>query len=135
MKAQAATEYIILLGLILVTLIPIVAYTSYKTTSTIRINQAEDTVQLIAKTADNLYTLGPGNQEYISFNIPSGTNWLKIQNNRDVVLNLTIFGSFSTVHSRSIANMVNTTTLPNQQGTYHLTLKVAENGDVLIFQP
>ena len=135
MKAQAATEYIILLGIILVTLIPLVSYATYKTTSSIRINQAEDTVQLIAKTANNLYTLGPGNQDYISFNIPSGTNFLKIQNENDVVLNMTIFGSYSTVHSRSKAKIVNITVLPNQQGTYHLTLKVSDIGEVLIYQP
>ena len=74
MKAQIATEYLILIGLILIVLIPILYYTTQESTTSININQAQDVVQTLAKTADYVYSLGPGTRSVALITIPLGVN-------------------------------------------------------------
>lgn len=133
MKAQASMEYIILIGLILAALIPLIYYATTKSSNEIRINQADQTVQTIAKAADNVYTAGPGNREYIQIVIPSGVSNFTVVD-RDIRIVLGIYGSNSDVHARSIASIVNKTPLPNGQGTYNMRVIMTER-EVQLFSP
>ena len=133
MKAQSSIEYIILVGLILAALIPLVYYATTKSSNEIRINQADQTVQTIAKAADNVYTAGPGNREYIRVVLPSGINYFNITG-RNVILSIGIYGAASQVHARSIATLTNTSILPNEQGVYNLIVRMTDKG-VEIYKP
>jgi len=125
MKAQSSIEYIILVGLILAALIPLVYYATSKSSNEIRLNQADQTVQTIAKAADNVYTAGPGNREYIQVVLPSGVQYFNVTG-RNVILSIGIYGASSQIHARSITTITNTTPLPNEQGTYNLIVRMTD---------
>ncbi len=133
MKAQSSIEYIVLIGLILSALIPLIYYATSKSSNDIRLNQADQTVQTLAKAADNVYTAGPGNREYINVVMPTGAQYL-IVNGRDIIMNLTIYGGYSDVHARSVSSIVNTTPLPIHQGTYNLIVRMTDK-QVEIYKP
>lgn len=133
MKGQSSIEYIILVSLILAALIPLIYYATSKSSNEIRLNQADQTVQTIAKAADNVYTAGPGNREYIQVVMPTGVQSFTV-NGRDIIMNLTIYGSFSQVHARSISSIRNTTPLPREEGTYNIIVRMTEK-EVEISKP
>lgn len=92
-KSQAASEYIVLIGILLVLLIPIFYYTLKTSNENIRANQANDAVISIAKAADTVYTLGPGNRKYTWVTIPSGAK-MAISGNT-ILIKLSLRGSQS----------------------------------------
>ena len=125
MKGQSSIEYIILIGLLLAAVIPLLFYATTKSSNEIRLNQADQSVQTIAKAADNVYTAGPGNREYIQVTLPTGTKNFTVSG-RDILMTLSIYGGNSNVHARAIAPIVNKTPLPMQQGTYNLVVRMTE---------
>lgn len=131
--AQSSIEYIILIGLLLAALIPLIYYATSKSANEIRLNQADQTVQTIAKAADNVYTAGPGNQEYIQFTLPTGIQNFIVKD-RDIIINLTIYSSVSNIHARAIAPVTNTTPLPKGSGTYNFVVRMTDK-EVQIYQP
>ena len=122
---QSSIEYIILIGLILAALIPLIYYTTERSSNDIRINQADQSVQTVANAADNVYTAGPGNREYIQIVLPSGVQSFTVKD-RDIIMNISIYAGVSNIHARTIANVVNTTPLPRDQGTYNLIVKMTD---------
>ncbi len=125
MKGQSSIEYIVLVGLILAALIPLIYYATSKSSNEIRLNQADQSVQTIAKAADNVYTAGPGNREYIQVTLPTGTVNFTVSG-RDILMTLSIYGGNSNVHARSISSIKNTTPLPMGQGSYNLIVRMTE---------
>ena len=125
MKGQSSIEYIILIGLLLAAVIPLLFYATTKSSNEIRLNQADQSVQTIAKAADNVYTAGPGNREYIQVTLPTGTQNFTVSG-RDILMTLSIYGGNSNVHARAIAPIFNKTPLPMQQGTYNLVVRMTE---------
>lgn len=102
-KAQFAMEYMLLIGLLLVVLIPILYYSmqnlNYETTS----SQATESVNALAKTADTVYSLGPGNKKFVQIAIPSGK--MAIGQN-EILLKLEIMGGASDVFQTASAKLV-----------------------------
>ena len=125
MKGQSSIEYIILIGMLLAAVIPLLFYATTKSSNEIRLNQADQSVQTIAKAADNVYTAGPGNREYIQVTLPTGTKNFTVSG-RDILITIGIYGGNSNVHARAIAPIVNTTPLPMDQGTYNLVVRMTE---------
>ena len=72
-KSQFAMEYMMLVGILLVILIPIIYYSTRTLDYEVRTNQATEAVKALAKTADTVYSLGPGNQRFVQIIIPSGS--------------------------------------------------------------
>ncbi|MFC1755074.1 hypothetical protein ACFL96_17055 [Thermoproteota archaeon] len=73
-RSQASLEYLLLIGLLFLIIIPIFYYSITESTDQIRMNQAEDTVNALVKTADSVYALGPGSKDYVDVTIPGGTS-------------------------------------------------------------
>lgn len=128
-RAQVSIEYLLVVGIMFIIVIPIFYYAMRESTDQIRWNQAEDAVTSLAKTADSVYALGPGSRDYVEVTIPSGVSG-SYANNNDVVLMLDMSGGPAEIAAFSRA--VVTGTIPTQMGTYHLPVEMLDSGIVKI---
>ncbi len=131
MKAQAALEYVIIAGAILVVVISLFYYASNKAKDDIKLNQAQDAVNAVAKTADNVYSLGPGSRDYVWVTIPESVSFSDVdQDNKLILLKLNIFGGSSDIYSNTISNV--TGSIPYRKGTYLIQVQMLSDGVVYI---
>ncbi len=120
MKGQAAVEYAMILGLILVALIPIFYISLQNTNNSVKNTQASDLVNQIASAANTVYALGPGSTKYITINMPQGVSLATVTQN-EVRLRISINGRTSDVTALAKANF-STANLPTQPGQYGIKL-------------
>lgn len=76
MRGQAALEYLVMLGLLLVVLMPVWVYVNSASTQEkleLRVSSAKYAAQRIAEAADAVYVQGPPAKLSIYVNIPDGT--------------------------------------------------------------
>lgn len=109
--------------------IPLLYYGLTKSNETIRINQADDALQTITKTADAVYALGLGNKEIITVIIPSGITSVDV-NAQTISLFVSIFGGTSEFHSSSVANLKATSIFLNNitnKGTHNINIETYKN--------
>ncbi len=102
-------EYLMIIGLILLVLIP-VAYYSLKEirTSTIQ-NSAEDAVRTLALAADEVYALGPGSRKLVEINMPDGVTQEEIGcpgtcqeiEEKKIMLTISIYGNEADIFARA----------------------------------
>lgn len=128
-KGQISYEYVMLVGVILVIMIPLFYFSFSKVSDTVRINQAEESVSVLAKAADTVYALGPGSKSYVWITVPSGVVSTSV-NNKEILLRLSIFGSISDFHAAAKANVSGS--FPFSQGTYKMSATMLENGIIVI---
>jgi len=128
-KAQVSFEYILLVGIVFFFVAIILYYTIIESNQTIKMNMANDVVTKLAKTADMVYALGPGSQDYIQIEMPNGVQSTNISN-KQISLKIKIFSNISDVFARTKANV--TGTLPIKGGSQHISIKVLNNYTVQI---
>ena len=128
-KAQASFEYIMLVGIVFFFVVFILYYTLIESNQTIKMNMANDAVTKVAKTADMVYALGPGSQDYIQIEMPNGVQSTNLSNKK-ISLKIKIFSSVSDVFDETKANI--TGTLPTKGGIQHISVKVLNNYTVQI---
>ncbi len=126
MKSQAAIEYLVLISLIIFFLIPLLYYSTSESANTIKLNDAQDAVQSLVKTADYVYSLGPGTKTNVLITIPEGVYNVSIKG-YEIILNLAGYGE---VVGKSKANL--TGNLSNLKGSYQVKVELLENGIVNI---
>ena len=63
-RAQASLEYVIVVGILLVLLIPLFYYLTYTSSESVKNSQAEDAVKSLASAANEVYSLSPGSKRY-----------------------------------------------------------------------
>ncbi|MBI2672273.1 hypothetical protein HYX16_05040 [Candidatus Woesearchaeota archaeon] len=129
MKGQASFEYVIMVGVVLVLLIPIASYVIYHSSQTIKINQADDAVKSIAKKADTVYALGKGSKSFVSVILPSGIINTSINNN-DIIIVLSIYGGKTEIIAHTKANLVGS--LPTLKGSLTIPIEMLDSGEVKI---
>ncbi len=102
-------EYLMIIGLIIMVLIPVTYYSLKEIrTSTIQ-NSAEDTVRTLALTADEVYALGPGSRKLVEINMPDGVVRGEIgcpgtcqeSAEREIRLTIFVFGNEADIFARS----------------------------------
>ena len=128
-RGQAALEYLILIGVLLVLLISLFNYVFYHSAQNLKIDQAEDTVQTLGKTADTLYALGPGNRDFIYVNIPSSVRETRVEENL-IMIRLYLFGGESDFYVLTDAQVNGT--LPTEKGRHKIKLEMLDSGVVQI---
>lgn len=128
-RGQIATEYLLLVGIAFLAIIPIFYYSISALSETVRFNEAEDFVNSIAKTADMVYASGPGSQDYIRVNIPGSTKEIIFDRN-EVILKLYFHGKISDVFAQSKTNL--TGSVSAFSGSKHVYAKTLGNGTVEI---
>ena len=126
MKSQAAIEYLVLVSLIIFFLIPLLYYSTSESANTIKLNDAQDAIQSLVKTADYVYSLGPGTKTTVLITIPDGVYNVSMKGH-EVILNLAGYGE---VVGKSKANL--TGNLSNLKGSYQIKVELLENGVVNI---
>ena len=122
-KAQSGLEYLFLLGIFLVALVPIFVYSIDTVYISIRASQSQEAVQTIATAADNLYKLG-GGKTTIFVTIPSNVNSSRVIN-KTINLRLNIGGSFGDALAITEANVNGS--IPISEGLKKITLEVIGN--------
>lgn len=128
-RGQASVEYVIIVGVILVALIPLFFYSLNKVNQEIKISEADDTVNSVANAADIVYSLGTGTRKYIQITIPSGVVE-SVVNGTLVMLKVNVYGSVSDFYADTIP--IISGTLPMEKGTYTIVLESLEDGTVRI---
>lgn len=126
-RGQLSVEYMAVIGALIVIAIPLFYYTTVKTNQEIKLSQADTTINSLANTADAIYALGPGSKKHVWITIPKGVTSSSL-NNREILLQLSIFGSTSELHASTKADL--TGEIPTDPGTYKINVEMLEDGRV-----
>ncbi|MBS3168403.1 hypothetical protein J4216_04715 [Candidatus Woesearchaeota archaeon] len=127
MKAQAATEYLILISIILIAIIPLFYYALSESNRTTRINQASSTVNSIARKSESIYALGSGSRDFIWISIPSGVN-TSLVDNGTISLSMPGTGDVSSFTNINISGSI-----PINQGIHRISIEMLN--DVVVIGP
>jgi len=122
-KAQSGLEYLFLLGIFLVALVPIFVYSIDTVYLSIRTSQSQEAVQTIATAADNLYKLG-GGKTSIFVTIPSNVNSSTIANK---TINLRLNIGSGVGDAFAITEAIVNGTIPTSEGLKKITLEIVGN--------
>ncbi|MBI4448042.1 hypothetical protein HY643_03610 [Candidatus Woesearchaeota archaeon] len=128
-KAQTSIEYMIILGTILIIAIPLFYYGLSETTNRIRINQADDAVNTLAKAVDTVHALGSGTKKYVQITIPKGVESTSISE-KELSIQIQIFGGKSDISASTKAVLVGN--LPTKEGNYLISVEALDSGAVRI---
>ncbi len=75
MRGQGATEFLLILGFILLLILPVGYHTFSQSSESSRIVQAQLAVSEIAKVADYVYYQAPGAKQIVTVFLPGGVEW------------------------------------------------------------
>ena len=128
-KGQISFEYIVLLGLLLIILIPTFYYTSIYTSQNVKISKAEDLVTSLAKAADEVYASSPGTKKYDWIDVPNGVRSSSVNLN-EINIKVNLFGKDSDV--TAITRSTVTGNIPIAKGNYRIPVELLDSGVVLI---
>lgn len=126
-KAQVGVEVMLFVGIALLALTILLTYSYRQSSSTITIEQAADAVNTLAKTADSVYALGPGTEQYVYITTPGNIAGTSVSG-RSVLMQIHVFGKVSDIHAVSKANL--TGDIPDSRGTYRIKVKTLDSGIV-----
>ncbi len=122
MKGQSAVEYMMILGMVLLMLIPLAAYTWNQSDQATKSRQAEIAVGTIAAAADSLWAQGPGAKTTINVLFPNGYDSTKsLLANRTIVLRFSSSAGDQDAVAITKANI--TGSLPSSSGYRQLILE------------
>jgi len=125
MKAQVALEYLIIVSLGIILIIPIFYYALTQSSESILISQAQDTVNSVAKTADYVDSLGSGSSSKIVAIIPSNVINSSIQN-KTILLRIRTSSGDTDVIAFTKTNVNGT--LPTASGYYAIFFNMTGQG-------
>ncbi len=126
-RGQIAAEYMMLLGIVLFITVPLLFYAIRESNNNIKISQADDSVNTLARAADTVYSIGPGTKKYVWVNMPKGVESYSVDN-KSVLIKLQIFGGLSDVHSNTKADLVGV--IPISKGQHKVIVEMLESGYV-----
>ncbi len=127
-KAQASTEYIMIIGMVLVITIPLFYYAMRESNVNIKLNNAEDAVNTLARAADVVYSIGPGTTKYVWVNMPKGVESYSLDE-KNVLIQVSIFGSVSDIHASTKVDLIGD--IPISPGRHKIRVEMLDSGEVL----
>lgn len=129
-KGQIGIEYMAILVLFLVILIPVMYIGIMDIQIESQTSQARIAVDSIADTADRVYAQGPGTTTTVDVYLPAGIDYAKFTN-QEVDINLYLpTGSNTDVYALSEGNL--TGTMPTLPGRHVLVVTMNSTGNVTI---
>ncbi|MBL7050896.1 class III signal peptide-containing protein [Candidatus Woesearchaeota archaeon] len=131
-RGQIAVEYMVIMGVILIVLSPFVYKEVNKYIVKARINDANNLISGITKSADSLYSLGPGNQKHLYIDVPKGVTDVNIYGREIVFAVDTPEGSKDII---MVTKGYVTGVIPIDSGVHKIKMRVLETGVVLIGDP
>ncbi|NYZ78652.1 hypothetical protein H0N99_00730 [Candidatus Micrarchaeota archaeon] len=127
---QVGIEYMAILVLFLIILIPVMYIGMMDIQIEGQTSQARIAVDSIADTADRVYAQGPGTTTTVEVYLPAGINYASFSN-REVNINLYLpTGSSTDVYALSRGNL--TGTMPTLPGRHVLVVTMNSTGNVTI---
>ena len=126
-RGQAAIEYVVLVGTLLVFLIPVVYYSLNESSYGVKVSQIDNAMKRLSKVADVVYALGPGAQDVVVITIPVGVEQAII-GNYSINLKVSLLGGVSDYGYMTVGNVNGS--LPITPGTYRIVLKHMSEGYV-----
>lgn len=128
-KGQVTTEYIAIVGIVLLLLIPIFYISAEKINNEVKVNQANDAVTSLSRAVNVVYSLGPGTRRIIEITIPGAVESTEV-NGTLLQIRLHVFGGTSDIYAMAMVNVSGY--IPSERGTYHIPLEAQEDGTVRI---
>ena len=128
-KGKPSVEYLIIVGVIMVALIPLFFYSVDKINSNLKINQADDTVNTLATAANIVHSLGPGTNKYVQITIPGGVSASTV-NGTLIELKVNVYGSTSDFYATTAITVSGN--IPTEKGTYTISVLALDDGTVHI---
>ncbi len=131
MEAQAAFEYMVIVGLVLAFLLPIWAYIAslqQQTSTQLSISYAKNAADIIADTADLVFSQGAPAKVEVRIYIPKNVENVSIINNT-IDFKILIDSTLSDISATSSAKLNGT--IPTREGTYTFSIE-AKDGFVQI---
>jgi uncharacterized protein (UPF0333 family) len=126
-RAQAAFEYMIIVGIVIVFLIPVWTYISgvqYRTSTELSLSYAKNAATRIASTADLVYSQGPPAKVNVKIFMPEGVTDVNITN-RTIEIKVRIGAINSSVFAESDAQLNGT--LPLTHGNYWISVEATDS--------
>ncbi len=125
-RGQVSTEYIMIIGAVLVVIVPLFYYTMTQTSENLRLSQMTDAVDTLSIKANSVCSLAPGTTLYADIIIPSGIIYTNITRN---IINART-RRFGDVYKNTLCEVNGT--LPSRQGNYKLPITKLTTGIVYI---
>jgi len=129
MKGQSSIEYLMIIGVILLIIIPIFYYAFSSSSSDVRINQANSVVEVLKGAANTVYSIGPGSKKYVWITVPDGVVNSNIDGD-EISLKINLYGDLSDVFSNTKPNV--TGQIPIIEGRYQIPVEMLDSGVVVI---
>jgi len=128
-RGQAATEYIMIAGILLVIIGIAYMYSTTVISNSVDDSKTRTAVNNIAKAIDQVYALGPGSKISVIVDLPSGVQ-SQIVDTQLVGYILTVNGQPSHYYADTKADLIGS--LPMTQGVHQVTLTVNTAGKVVV---
>lgn len=128
-RGQVSLEYVILIGILLVILIPIFYYSLTTSSEKVKLSQAENTVLTLSKAVEEVYSLSPGTKKYVWLSIPGGVQEARITGS-EITLVVGVAGKSSDYTAFTKAIVVGN--IPTEKGVYRIPVELLESGVVQI---
>jgi uncharacterized protein (UPF0333 family) len=125
MRGQSSIEYLVIIGIVIITIALTAGLAWQENEISTRINQANIAVKKIAASAENIYAQGPGSKSVISVIVPVGYSSSKSSiNENQILFVINTPGGEMTVFAITKANV--TGSLPTGPGFRNIELKTIE---------
>ena len=122
-------EYIILVGIFMVIVIPLFYYALTTSSENIKQSQAEETVSALALGADEIYALSPGSKKFVWISLPGSVSAVQMMGN-EITLSFTIGGRETEATAFTKGSLVGQIKL--EKGTYRVPIELLSSGAVQI---
>lgn len=129
-KAQAALEYMMIVGMVMTILVPIVLYSYQYNETTTRASQASLAASQISSAADSLYAQGPGAKASLDVFLPSGYSAQSYASGNILDIKVYTPSGFNDFLETTKANL--TGSLPAESGQKRILLVMLDSGQVNI---
>ncbi len=129
MRAQAALEYLVIVGMMLAILIPAFWYSLRTSQQTLDLRQTKDAAQKVARTADTVYALGPGSRMYARIRLPATVEDEQVGNNT-VLFRVDVGQGPQDIFELTKGDVIGV--LPEERGEHRVLVKMLESGIVQI---
>jgi|GEM_PF-2744717 len=128
-RGQASIEQLIVLALGIGMVTLIFYYSVNFSTDNIRISQAQDMVEKLSKSADYVYSLGPGSKDVVDVYVPDGIVYTRIDNNT-IHVRLSLSSGDSDVFSDTRPVVIGE--IPPTPGHHQITVTHTQGGKVML---
>lgn len=128
-KGQSSLEQLIIVSIGLTFIAAIFYLALNMSNDNIRISQAQDMVEKLAKSADYVYSLGPGSKDVIDVFVPEGIVFTNISNHT-IHVRLSLSSGYSDVYADTKPSL--TGELPRIPGPREIPVMYTESGKVML---